>query len=54
MTFVTKSNILNPEKQKKKQKIELQMFQRAAGRILESDWFLLNYEFKFTIFSLSF
>ena len=50
MTFVTKSNILNPEKQKKKQKIELQMFQSAAGRILESDWFLFNYEFKFTIF----
>ena len=26
------------------------MFQSAAGRILESDWFLFNYEFKFTIF----
>lgn len=39
-----------PRKTKKKQKIELQMFQSAAGRILESDWFLFNYEFKFTIF----
>ena len=26
------------------------MFQSAVGRILESDWFLFNYEFKFTIF----
>lgn len=26
------------------------MFQSAVGRILESDWFLFNYEFQFTIF----